>query len=127
MLNGNRVLDIRLEDHDQFVHIVITDNGIGRAAAKAKGRKSTGQGINMLRNIYDIYNPANQDHFSYTYDDLINPVTKAATGTRVTIHIPKQYKIQMCIRDRYGSIMRLQLSRYLMEMVFATSRRKNRD
>ncbi|MBL0007211.1 MAG: histidine kinase [Saprospiraceae bacterium] len=95
MLNGNRVLDIRLEDHDQFVHIVITDNGIGRAAAKAKGRKSTGQGINMLRNIYDIYNPANQDHFSYTYDDLINPVTKAATGTRVTIRIPKQYKIQL--------------------------------
>ena len=63
--------------------------------SEARGRKSTGQGINMLRNIYDIYNPANQDHFSYTYDDLINPVTKAATGTRVTIHIPKQYKIQL--------------------------------
>jgi len=95
MLNGNRILDIRIEDHDQFVHVLITDNGIGRAAAKARGRKSTGQGINMLRNIYDIYNPANRDHFSYTYDDLVDPVTKAAIGTRVTICIPKQFKFQL--------------------------------
>ncbi len=95
MLNGNRNLDIRIEDHDQFVHILITDNGIGRSAAKARGRKSTGQGINMLRNIYDIYNPVNQDHFSYTYDDLEDPITKKSTGTRVTIRIPKQYKFQL--------------------------------
>jgi len=95
MLNGNRMLDIHIDDHDQFVHVLITDNGIGRAAAKARGRKSTGQGINMLRNIYDIYNPANRDHFSYTYDDLFDPVTKVATGTRVTIRIPKQFKFQL--------------------------------
>lgn len=95
MLNGNRNLDIRIEDHDQFVHVLITDNGIGRSAAKARGRKSTGQGINMLRNIYDIYNPVNQDHFSYTYDDLEDPITRKPTGTRVTIRIPKQYKFQL--------------------------------
>ncbi len=92
---GDRRLSIRFEEHARHLHIVITDNGIGREAARLKGRRSTGEGLRLLGNIYDIYNPVNADPFEQTYEDLVDPVSGQPTGTRVVIRVPKNYQTQL--------------------------------
>ncbi|MEP7322836.1 MAG: histidine kinase [Saprospiraceae bacterium] len=92
---NHRELKIAIKESEDFLHIIISDNGIGRTASKAMGSNSTKQGTSMLQSVHNIFNAQNQHHFSTEYDDLVDPLTGKSSGTQVIINVPKQYKIQI--------------------------------
>ncbi|MGB3078060.1 MAG: histidine kinase, partial [Saprospiraceae bacterium] len=93
---GAHLLDIALEDEKDYVHLTITDDGIGRKGAIELGSHGTQQGTMMLKSLYDIFNQYNDYKFSSTYEDLplTDPVTGLKVGTRVHILIPKHFEYQ---------------------------------
>ncbi|HZV69986.1 MAG TPA: histidine kinase [Saprospiraceae bacterium] len=93
---GAHLLYIALEDEKDYVHLTITDDGIGRKGAIELGSHGTQQGTVMLKSLYDIFNQYNDYKFSSTYEDLplTDPVTGIAVGTRVHIFIPKHFEYQ---------------------------------
>jgi ligand-binding sensor domain-containing protein len=93
--DGQRILTMTFAEEDHFIVAMITDNGIGRKMAKARGSRGSGQGTNMLHRIYELFNQQNEFHFSSTYEDLVDKETGVATGTVVRIRIPKQYNTQL--------------------------------
>ncbi len=53
---------------------------------------STGKGLKLTREFYDILNRMNTNTVSYTISDLFDPEGKAA-GTRVEILVPSELGI----------------------------------
>ncbi|MGB4850442.1 MAG: histidine kinase, partial [Saprospiraceae bacterium] len=93
---GAHMLDIGLEDEKDYLHLTITDDGIGRKGAIELGSHGTQQGTMMLKSLYDIFNQYNDYKFSSAYEDLplTDPVSGLKVGTRVHILIPKHFEYQ---------------------------------
>lgn len=80
---GNRELRIQVEKENDFLRICVTDNGIGRKAARQNHRLSTGIGLtNTMRRI-SLMNESTDKNF-LSIDDLVDNDGKAI-GTRVTV------------------------------------------
>jgi len=80
------MLRISISREDDCLKIVIEDNGIGRE--KAAGNKlSTGKGLKLTGEFYDILNQLNKKSIYYSITDLYNDSGQAC-GTRVEISVP---------------------------------------
>ncbi|MCB0686374.1 MAG: histidine kinase, partial [Saprospiraceae bacterium] len=87
-----KLIDIKIKDEEFDVHITITDDGVGREKAGKLKSSGTGKGIEMLKNLHDIFNSINERPILSWYDDC--PLVKEngeKCGTRVHIIIPKIY------------------------------------
>jgi len=93
--NGPRILSLAFREEAHYIQASITDNGIGRIAASERGSRGSHQGTSMLHRIYELFNQQNEFHFSTDYEDLYDPVTGEAMGTKVIITIPKRYNTQL--------------------------------
>ena len=83
--NGGK-LKISVIKVEDYLKISIEDNGIGREKAAGKS-SSTGKGLKLTREFYDILNQLNSRPLSYSIIDLYDESGKAA-GTRVEVYVP---------------------------------------
>jgi hypothetical protein len=69
-----------------YLKIVIEDNGIGREKA-AGNSLSTGKGLKITGEFYDILNQLNKKPISHSITDLYDNSGKPS-GTRVEVMVP---------------------------------------
>lgn len=73
------------------ISLTIEDNGVGRQQAQINGTLSTGVGLKIMRQYYELLNRNNQFHITEEFSDLYDENGQAA-GTRVVIRIPEGYE-----------------------------------
>lgn len=79
-------LKIRIDKEKDYLKIIVEDNGIGRA--KAEGHStSTGKGLKITGEFYDILNQINKKPIKHLITDLYNESGDPA-GTRVAVWVP---------------------------------------
>jgi ligand-binding sensor domain-containing protein len=74
--------------------IVVSDNGVGRDAAAASGKKGFGQGIRTIERIFEFMNRFNRGKAGFEIHDLSDPSGNAA-GTEIRIVIPESYRFDV--------------------------------
>jgi sensor histidine kinase YesM len=85
-LTEGGILKIRAEKEEDYLKLSVEDNGIGRA--KAAGRSSsTGKGLKLAGEFYDILNQINKRPIKHNIIDLYNNAGESA-GTRVEVLVP---------------------------------------
>ncbi len=80
------VLKIRIEKENDYLKLTIEDNGIGREAASGHST-STGKGLKINGEFYDILNQINKKPIKHNITDLYND-TGHPEGTRVEVWVP---------------------------------------
>jgi Histidine kinase len=82
------LLKIRVEKNKDMDYLIlfIEDNGIGRATADGQS-KSTGKGLKLTGEFYDILNHINKKPIKHTILDLYNEKGEPS-GTRVEVWVP---------------------------------------
>jgi sensor histidine kinase YesM len=84
------LLKIIVRKENDYLKLTVEDNGIGRKAAEGHST-STGRGLKITGEFYDILNQINKKPIRHTITDLYN--TKGApAGTRVDVWVPAGYK-----------------------------------
>lgn len=91
------ILEIKLKEDEQYLHINIIDNGIGRKkSAQLSTNKNNGVGIKNLQQIIDVFNKHNHQKIEINIKDNVfantnNEAHFEGFGTEVIIIIPKKY------------------------------------
>ncbi len=80
------LLKIRVDKENDYLKLTIEDNGIGREAA-ADQSTSTGKGLKLTGEFYDILNQINKRPIKHLITDLYNKTGDPA-GTRVEVWVP---------------------------------------
>lgn len=86
---GGKII-ISIKQELNMVKISITDNGIGRAAARNKTTPGTRSGNKLTERLFELMNQHNQQKILLEVVDLYNPENEPA-GTQVNISIPLKY------------------------------------
>jgi hypothetical protein len=81
-------LQIKVEMANDYLKLTIEDNGIGRAAA-AGHSTSTGKGLKITGEFYDILNQINKKPIKHLITDLYNEAG-SPSGTRVEVWVPAE-------------------------------------
>lgn len=85
-------VNLRLIDKQDYLHIMVEDDGVGRRRAAELGSKGTQQGVKMLESLMSIFNKHNAFPIRSEYeDDIFSDEQGHCYGTRVHIWIPKNY------------------------------------
>ena len=86
--NGKGLLCVNINNYLQdFIHIVIEDDGIGREAASKIKMESTGQGLKILTKQIELYNSFNTLKIEISFNDVL--INAKISGTKVEVLIPK--------------------------------------
>jgi sensor histidine kinase YesM len=80
------ILKIRADRDKDYLILSIEDNGIGRLKAEGQST-STGKGLKLTKEFYDILNQINKKPIKHSIVDLYNE-NGDATGTRVEVWVP---------------------------------------
>lgn len=90
---GSTGVEIRLEEEENCVLLIVEDDGIGYSNAKKRRIRNTQQGTEMLNSLHQIYNQKNRYKISTQIEDNIylDRTTSKGYGTRITVRIPKVY------------------------------------
>jgi sensor histidine kinase YesM len=91
---GPGVLKIEAVVKEQGVLLSVSDNGIGRAAAKQANGVSTRQGLEILGRQIELYNQQNKNKIRQTVQDLTDE-NGVATGTCFSVFIPDEYRYEL--------------------------------
>jgi len=83
----NRKLKIKIFSQNHLLNILIEDNGVGRQQAKVLNEFSTGKGLQIMNNIYDLYFKLYKIRIEQKIEDLSDD-SGNAKGTRVVLKIP---------------------------------------
>ncbi|MPM14763.1 hypothetical protein SDC9_61127 [bioreactor metagenome] len=87
--SGGRLL-IVITRSNNGIRFIIEDNGIGREASARNGNNSTGVGLLVFKEFFDIMNQYNTHEAGFTVHDLYE--NGFASGTRVELFIPDDYQ-----------------------------------
>jgi two-component sensor histidine kinase len=79
-------LKISIEKENDYLKLTVEDDGIGREAA-AGHSTSTGRGLKITGEFYDILNQINKKPIKHKITDLYSDTNQAA-GTRVEVWVP---------------------------------------
>jgi two-component sensor histidine kinase len=82
---GGRLI-IRVERENDYLRLIIRDNGIGRAGSAGQS-SSTGKGLKLTGEFYEILNQINRRHIKHSISDLYNEAGEPA-GTLVEVWVP---------------------------------------
>ncbi|MBN1197909.1 MAG: histidine kinase, partial [Bacteroidales bacterium] len=83
-------LKVSVEQSDQSLKIEVTDNGIGRAKAKEISTDSTGFGLKIMENYFNLFNEFNNSKIQHEIIDLFDNENHPM-GTKVRILIPLHF------------------------------------
>ena len=83
------LLTIKINQDKKNISIIIEDNGIGREASQ-KHEGSTGKGIKLLKNYFDLLNKNNSEHLTFEITDLYK--NEKPAGTKVELRIPINFR-----------------------------------
>jgi len=83
----DRCLEIEIFLQDHILNISIKDNGVGRKQAKVLNEFSTGKGLKIMNNIYDLYFKLYKVRIKQEIEDLTDAAGNIK-GTRVVLKIP---------------------------------------
>jgi len=93
--SGGGIVALYIKKKADHVAIVIEDNGIGRAKARAIGKHNSGThqpiGLNITGKRIDLLKLTNGDNISLTITDLCEG---EEPGTRVLIQLPLEFKFR---------------------------------
>ena len=94
--DGVGSVQVAVRTDADYVTITVTDDGIGRQAARHIGSRGTQNGTLMLEELASIYNRQNALPIEQRYEDdiLVTPEGKPY-GTRVIIRIPHVYHFDL--------------------------------
>jgi sensor histidine kinase YesM len=88
--NGPWILQVQITENNQFVHVEIRDNGVGRKrSALLSNHTKHGTGTKNQAEIIAIINAANRQKITIIYADDIYKEGNLMYGTVVKIEIPK--------------------------------------
>ncbi|MHC1730885.1 MAG: histidine kinase [Bacteroidales bacterium] len=90
-LEGGGMLEINLKGTDNILTIEVKDNGVGRALAVNDHNSSTGKGMKLMSDLFDLCNSHFDESYCYTVSDLSDGNGNPA-GTLVTITISYRYE-----------------------------------
>lgn len=80
----------------ESVILTIEDDGVGRRASAMIGSRGTGNGLKILKEFQALYNEQNEAAMSQEYeDDIFEDDNGHRYGTRMTIHIPRNYNFEI--------------------------------
>jgi len=79
-------IKILIEREKDYLKLTIEDNGIGREKSAGQSN-STGKGLKLTSEFYDILNSINKRHVSYQITDLYD-ISNKPSGTRVEVWVP---------------------------------------
>ncbi len=85
------LLTVKIYIDDYLLHVFIEDNGVGRKQSTKYNRESTGIGLSVFRNFFEITNKFNTTKAGFEIEDLENDDGEAL-GTNVHVYIPLDYK-----------------------------------
>jgi hypothetical protein len=86
-IDGKGILEIYLTNRNNQLIISITDNGIGRYEAAKSEEKSTGKGLQMMAQFYDLYYQITKIKIQSEIHDLQDE-DGTPLGTKVSVTIP---------------------------------------
>lgn len=86
-------LKISIDKKSDYLKLTIEDNGIGREAA-SEHSNSTGKGLRITEEFFDIINQINKKPIKHLITDLYNEKGEP-TGTRVEIWVPVEEPVQI--------------------------------
>lgn len=87
-------ISIDITEESKGIWMRVIDDGIGRIAAGAMRKYSTGMGLQILAQQIEIYNQRNKNSIKQDVEDLVNKEGKAA-GTRFSIFVPFDYNYSL--------------------------------
>lgn len=87
-LESGGFLRIELKNTESGLQIEIQDNGVGRKTASLNKGQSTGKGLEIMNELYSLYNKYYSEKIESLIADLHDNNGKAS-GTRITINIKK--------------------------------------
>lgn len=80
-------LEIIIDSDDKYLHLEITDNGIGRQKASELGSKSTGKGKLIIQQYYEYFSKKSKNKIlQNTYD--LKDKDGNSIGTKVVLKVP---------------------------------------
>lgn len=85
------LLQISVRGSGSELKIEVKDNGIGRTRAAEEQSGSTGRGMKLMNELFDLCNSHFEDSYSFSVSDLTNGSGQSA-GTLVTIVIHYRYE-----------------------------------
>jgi two-component system sensor histidine kinase YesM len=90
-LESGGMLEINVKGAGSELTIEVKDNGVGRAHAVNNHCSSTGKGMKLMSDLFDLCNSHFEESYGYSVTDLSDGEGKAA-GTLVTIKIRYRYE-----------------------------------
>jgi ligand-binding sensor domain-containing protein/anti-sigma regulatory factor (Ser/Thr protein kinase) len=88
-MEGGKI-EVKIENSRGGISITVTDNGIGRVAARRLNTNGTGFGLKIITGIFDEMNENNIDKSEIRITDM-NTRDRNISGTEVNIYIPDSY------------------------------------
>lgn len=85
----NGKLTVEVTTNKRELVIAVEDNGVGREASQGN-KRSTGKGMKLMQDYFDLLNKNNSSKISFSVKDLSNE--GIPTGTRVELNIPYSFK-----------------------------------
>jgi ligand-binding sensor domain-containing protein/uncharacterized membrane-anchored protein YhcB (DUF1043 family) len=85
------LLTIRVHTDNSLLHVFIEDNGIGRKQSMKYTPKSTGIGLSVFENFFNITNKFNTNKAGFEIYDIEN-IENEELGTKVHVYIPTDYR-----------------------------------
>jgi two-component sensor histidine kinase len=85
-LEDGGMLKIGVEKDKDYLVLSVEDNGVGRAKTEGQGT-STGKGLRLTREFYDILNQLNKMPIRHAIIDLYDEKGDSV-GTRVEVWVP---------------------------------------
>jgi two-component sensor histidine kinase len=85
-LSEGGILKIKAEKNKDYLILFVEDNGIGRTKAEGQST-STGKGLKLTREFYDILNQINKKPIKHFITDIYDK-DGAVIGTRVEVWVP---------------------------------------
>lgn len=90
-LESGGMLEINVTGAGNELTIKVMDNGVGRAHAVNDHSSSTGKGMKLMSDLFDLCNSYFEDSYSFVVSDLSDSEGKPA-GTLVAINIRYRYE-----------------------------------
>jgi hypothetical protein len=90
-LEDGGMLEINVKGTDNVLTIEVRDNGVGRAHAVNDHNSSTGKGMKLMSDLFDLCNRHFDENYGYTVSDLSDDKGNPS-GTLVTITIRYRYE-----------------------------------